>query len=101
TGGPRGPRRLSVRCTVNHREETMSNADIIRAWKDPEYRSTLSVVPSHPAGLIELADPDLGGSAAAKARGFRLETIRHITTSKGGSCKTFDCTLSTHHKCCP
>jgi len=79
----------------------MSHADMIRAWKDPEYRSTLSVVPSHPAGLIELADPDLGGRAAAKARGFRLETIRHITTSKGGSCKTFDCTLSTHHKCCP
>ncbi len=79
----------------------MSNADIIRAWKDPEYRSTLGVVPSHPAGLIELTDPDLGSSAAAKNRGFRLETVRHIGTSKGGACKTFDCTLSTHHKCCP
>ena len=39
----------------------MSTADIIRAWKDPEYRSTLSVTPAHPAGLIELADRDLGG----------------------------------------
>ena len=34
----------------------MSHAEIIRAWKDPVYRSTLSVAPTHPAGFIELAD---------------------------------------------
>jgi mersacidin/lichenicidin family type 2 lantibiotic len=47
----------------------MSNTDIVRAWKDPEYRSTLNYMPTHPAGQIELADPDLIGSAA-RVRGF-------------------------------
>jgi len=68
----------------------MSHAEIIRAWKDPEYRSTLSVTPAHPAGVIELADPDLGGSAAVTDRGFRLETIsnnRNNFTNRGGSSK--------------
>jgi mersacidin/lichenicidin family type 2 lantibiotic len=42
----------------------MSKIDIIRAWKDPEYRASLSEeqraqVPAHPAGLIELKDEEL------------------------------------------
>jgi mersacidin/lichenicidin family type 2 lantibiotic len=42
----------------------MSKADIGRAWKDPLYRKSLSVVelaqlPAHPAGQIELADDEL------------------------------------------
>lgn len=39
--------------------------EIIRAWKDEEYRLRLSdaeqsALPQNPAGLIELADEDLG-----------------------------------------
>jgi mersacidin/lichenicidin family type 2 lantibiotic len=39
----------------------MSQKDIIRAWKDEEFRSSLShqeraLLPTHPAGLIELTD---------------------------------------------
>jgi len=42
----------------------MSYREIIRAWKDEEYRLSLSeeqrtVLPEHPAGLIELEDADL------------------------------------------
>ena len=42
----------------------MSKVDIIRAWKDEEYRNSLSPaqrarVPEHPAGMIELADDEL------------------------------------------
>jgi mersacidin/lichenicidin family type 2 lantibiotic len=42
----------------------MSKLDIIRAWKDEEYRASLSdadraLLPNHPAGLIELADDEL------------------------------------------
>jgi len=48
----------------------MSNVDIVRAWKDPEYRLTLNEMPPHPAGQIELADPDLDGSTAVKSGGF-------------------------------
>jgi mersacidin/lichenicidin family type 2 lantibiotic len=45
----------------------MSYSDIVRAWKDPEYRLTLNEMPPHPAGQIELADPDLDGSSAVAA----------------------------------
>lgn len=42
----------------------MSNVDIIRAWKDEEYRSSLteaqrSQLPENPAGAIELTDEEL------------------------------------------
>jgi mersacidin/lichenicidin family type 2 lantibiotic len=42
----------------------MNKTDVIRAWKDPLYRATLSPedlarLPSHPAGLIELRDDEL------------------------------------------
>jgi len=39
--------------------------DIIRAWKDEEYRNSLSEeqrsqLPENPAGMIELSDEDMG-----------------------------------------
>jgi mersacidin/lichenicidin family type 2 lantibiotic len=42
----------------------MSHLNTIRAWKDAEYRQSLSeaeraLLPEHPAGLIELSDADL------------------------------------------
>ncbi|MDD1428529.1 mersacidin/lichenicidin family type 2 lantibiotic [Dolichospermum sp. ST_sed9] len=42
----------------------MSNLDIIRAWKDEEYRNSLSAeqqeqLPANPAGLVELNDEDM------------------------------------------
>ncbi|MBV9020938.1 MAG: mersacidin/lichenicidin family type 2 lantibiotic [Ktedonobacteraceae bacterium] len=42
------------------------NIDIVRAWKDAEYRESLSSeelaqVPAHPAGEVELAEGDLAG----------------------------------------
>jgi mersacidin/lichenicidin family type 2 lantibiotic len=42
----------------------MSHLDIIRAWKDAEYRNSLtdeqrSLLPENPAGLIELMDIEL------------------------------------------
>lgn len=43
----------------------MSKLDIIRAWKDEEYRESLSAadrsrLPQNPAGIIELTDNDMG-----------------------------------------
>jgi len=49
----------------------MSNVDIIRAWRDEDYRSDLSeadsaAVPEHPAGMVALSEAGLsrvtGGS---------------------------------------
>jgi mersacidin/lichenicidin family type 2 lantibiotic len=44
----------------------MSKIDIIRAWKDEEYRWSLNeaeraLLPDHPSGLIELNDNDMMG----------------------------------------
>jgi mersacidin/lichenicidin family type 2 lantibiotic len=44
----------------------MSNKNIIRAWKDEDYRLSLSdaeraLVPEHPAGLIELEGAEIDG----------------------------------------
>ncbi len=46
----------------------MSQKDIIRAWKDEEYRNSLSdaeraALPVHPAGLVEIRDEDIEGVA--------------------------------------
>jgi mersacidin/lichenicidin family type 2 lantibiotic len=46
----------------------MSHWNIIRAWKDPEYRHSLdeaerALLPDHPAGVIELTDADLDAIA--------------------------------------
>jgi mersacidin/lichenicidin family type 2 lantibiotic len=50
----------------------MSGLDIIRAWKDEDYRRSLSAeehaqLPQHPAGLIELTDADLDNVIGAQA----------------------------------
>jgi mersacidin/lichenicidin family type 2 lantibiotic len=42
----------------------MSQKDIVRAWKDEEFRNSLSdaeraLLPTHPAGLLELTDEAL------------------------------------------
>ena len=42
----------------------MTQAQVVRAWKDPEYRSTLSeaqlrALPANPAGLVELDESEL------------------------------------------
>jgi mersacidin/lichenicidin family type 2 lantibiotic len=68
--------------TINYlKENTMSNIDIIRAWKDPEYRQSLSKAeqaksPVNPAGLIELKDAEL--DAVSGGEGCGRETCRKI-----------------------
>jgi len=44
--------------------KNISGKDVIRAWKDAEYRESLSVedraaLPNHPAGLVDLSDAEL------------------------------------------
>jgi mersacidin/lichenicidin family type 2 lantibiotic len=53
------------------------NIDIVRAWKDEEYRSSLSaeqqaLLPANPAGELELSDADL--EAVHGAHGGFLNT---------------------------
>jgi mersacidin/lichenicidin family type 2 lantibiotic len=72
----------------------MSTAEVVRAWKDPEYRSTLNHMPPHPAGQIELIDPDLDGNISAKDRGFQLNATH------ANNCHTLNCTMDTSLACC-
>jgi mersacidin/lichenicidin family type 2 lantibiotic len=67
----------------------MPKIDIIRAWKDEEYRASLTdaeraQLPAHPAGLIELEDAE-------------LNTV--VGGSHAGGCGTGFCTV-TYPKCC-
>ena len=48
----------------------VSRIEVIRAWKDEEYFSSLSeiermLLPQNPAGFIELSDDQLGGAIGA------------------------------------
>ena len=70
----------------------MSHRDIVRAWKDPAYRASLSpearahMLP-HPAGMPEITDNELREAAGA---------TNNLTTA-------WFCTLYTYiqHRCCP
>jgi mersacidin/lichenicidin family type 2 lantibiotic len=70
----------------------MNKNDVIRAWKDPFYRASLSeeaqaALPRHPAGITELRDDQLVVAGGRPA----------ITTA-------FDCTDLTYanlRACCP
>jgi mersacidin/lichenicidin family type 2 lantibiotic len=51
----------------------MTPLNIIRAWKDAEYRHSLSeaeqaLLPGHPASTVELTDTDLDSLAGAHGR---------------------------------
>jgi mersacidin/lichenicidin family type 2 lantibiotic len=56
----------------------MSHQEIIRAWKNEGFRSSLSeqqraMLPAHPAGIVELADPGLDRSFP-KTSGLRVRS---------------------------
>jgi mersacidin/lichenicidin family type 2 lantibiotic len=63
--------------------------DIIRAWKDEEYRNSLSeaeraALPEHPAELITLTDEDLGAVAGGYIGSKRPATITHSCPTSCG-----------------
>jgi mersacidin/lichenicidin family type 2 lantibiotic len=73
----------------------MSRIDVIRAWRDAEYRATLSAeelsrLPSNPAGLVELTDEEL-------SRASGIDALPSTTAP--------ECTMSTWNhgprRCCP
>ncbi len=39
----------------------MTQETVIRAWKDPMFRSTLTEVPASPAGMVELGEDEVTG----------------------------------------
>jgi mersacidin/lichenicidin family type 2 lantibiotic len=68
----------------------MSNEDIVRAWKDAEYRQSLSaqeqtLLPEHPADAIDLTDEEL-----RLAPGRNTPDTNWYTNETCGSPRTFD-----------
>jgi mersacidin/lichenicidin family type 2 lantibiotic len=58
----------------------MSTPDVIRSWKDEEYRLSLSkeqraMLPVHPAGVIELADDELDAAGGTVTMTFTILTV--------------------------
>jgi len=50
----------------------MNTINLIRAWKDAEYRATLSAeelaaLPQHPAGLVELPEEEMAAVAGGRS----------------------------------
>ena len=75
----------------------MSVIDVIRAWRDPEYRSTLSIdqlaaLPAHPAGLVELSDDELASASG-------LDSLDTVAITILSPCT--DWTWRNHMRCCP
>lgn len=71
----------------------MNREQIIRAWKDDEYRESLSasdraLVPDHPSGLIELSDAQLGAAGGEEGATLWLKTIGCCSTHYGQGCGT-------------
>ena len=66
----------------------MSGLDVIRAWKDENYRLGLSSseresVPENPAGMIDLTDSNLDAVAAASIEDF----LNIFTYGDSGFCE--------------
>lgn len=73
----------------------MSHENIIRAWKDADFRNGLSdkeraLLPEHPAGIVELTDADLGGVDGGAIRGTTL-TVDSVMATCNGCVSEFTC----------
>lgn len=90
----------------------MKKIDIVRAWKDEDYRLSLTdaeraALPANPAGAIELSDADLGavaGGTDAPELAYYGESLGMATL---GCCSTVISGCGTHYiggwsfGCCP
>lgn len=85
----------------------MSPNDIIRAWKDEEYRSSLSaaeraLLPQHPAGLIELTDAELDAAVGANTELLSTVGCCGGLTNLSCLCSVISCEECTiFHFCIP
>jgi mersacidin/lichenicidin family type 2 lantibiotic len=73
------------------RRTVMNKADVIRAWKDPLYRASLTTeerdrLPLHPSGLMELDDE-------------QLESISGSALTTAQQCTEY--TFNNFRSCCP
>ena len=75
----------------------MPAIEIVRAWKDEEYRETLTTeeraqLPEHPSGRIEFGQPQLEdeslfGPASRRCKFFSNHYSNQCSTARPGHCK--------------
>jgi mersacidin/lichenicidin family type 2 lantibiotic len=73
----------------------MSHENIIRAWKDEAFRGGLgeagrSLLPDHPAGLIELTNADLSGVGGGAVSGTYC-TVDSVMATCNGCVSEYNC----------
>lgn len=84
----------------------MSNIDIIRAWKDEDYRNSLSAeqrsqLPENPAGMLEMEDQEMQSLVGGKrlstgtSQPVQLSLWSHLT-----NCRNISNAMSSTSKCC-
>jgi mersacidin/lichenicidin family type 2 lantibiotic len=72
----------------------MPTMEIVRAWKDEEYRDTLtadqrSILPDHPSGVIEFGQPQLEDESLFGPGEMRCKYSKytHKCTENNGHCR--------------
>lgn len=72
----------------------MPATEIVRAWKDEEFRDTLTIeqrarLPQHPSGLIEFGQPRLEDESlfGPQGLGCKFSNITNKCTVNHGHCK--------------
>ncbi|MBI5928042.1 MAG: mersacidin/lichenicidin family type 2 lantibiotic [Chloroflexi bacterium] len=87
----------------------MSNVDVVRAWKDAEYRNSLTAeqrasLPENPAGLVELddamLDASVGGGTELVASLGCCGGLTNYNTCFGLTQCGFLCTRAILSNCC-
>jgi mersacidin/lichenicidin family type 2 lantibiotic len=73
----------------------MTNKQIIQFWKDDSYRLNLtaaerSLLPDHPAGLIELTNADLSGVGGGAVSGTYC-TVDSVMATCNGCVSEYNC----------
>lgn len=76
----------------------MNAKTIIRAWKDPAFRASLTAeeraqIPAHPAGMVELSDAQLNGASGGEGH-LPATYLCSFTCTWGAQCPTCYCTLT-------
>jgi mersacidin/lichenicidin family type 2 lantibiotic len=71
--------------------------DIIRAWKDEEYRLSLSeaeraLLPESPVGMIELTDEELDGASGGCCTYYCPTGTQQCSQSSCFTCPAIPCT---------
>ncbi len=83
----------------------MSEMDVIRAWKDPTYRSSLgaealALLPPNPAGNVEMSAAALKAAAGlSEPEGVLTTAITCTCTYFGGCCPRHTHVCTTYASC--